>query len=309
MIRLTDAAREYAGLRARLTGRRVRALDGVSLSVPPGEALGIVGPNGAGKSTLIRLLLGYVRPTAGTVEVGGLPPRTYAERHGIGYVPELAAIPPGWTVRGAMLAYAAAGDVEDAHERIERELARFGVADSAGAKVRTLSKGTVQRLALAQAWLGDRRVLLLDEPSTGLDPEWIARLRDAVGEWRRRTPDGVVVMASHDLDEVEATVDRVVVLEGGRIRETVDLRAPARPPAAYRLEVEGEGAADAVRAAFPGARALDAPGAFRVSSADAGETNRRLALLLARGVAVRALVPERVTLQDRVRASDAEEAP
>ena len=302
MIRLEDVTKEY-GAWPRPSRARVRALDGVSLDVAPGAALGIVGPNGAGKSTLIRLLLGYLRPTAGRVSVGGMAPRAYAERHGVAYLPELPALPPRWTVRGALAFWAALGEVADAEARVEAELARMELAEVAGRRVATLSKGGLQRLALAQALLGPRRVMVLDEPTTGLDPEWVARLRGIVADWRAADPGRVVLMASHDLGEVERVADRVVVLEGGRVRETIDLRAPAAAFPAYRLEVEpAPGAADAVRAAFPGAVPEEgAPLAFRVEAPDVAALNRALAALIERGTAVRALVPERPTLEERYR--------
>ena len=295
MIQATEVTREYRG--------GVRALDGVSLDAPPGTALGVVGPNGAGKSTLLRLLLGYLRPTAGTVTVGGLAPRAYVERHGIAHVPESATLPPHWTVRGALEAFAALGEVPDHPARIDAALERLGLESVAKRHVGTLSKGTVQRLALAQAVLGDRRVMVLDEPETGLDPEWIYRLRGIVADWRRADPERVLVMASHDLDEVERMTDRVAVLEGGRLREVIDLRGAAQGLPAYRLEVEpAPGAAEAVKAAFPGAVAASGAAlAYRLRPADLGELSRGAAELLARGAVLRALVPERPSLEDRFR--------
>jgi len=302
MIRIAEVTKEYGGRLARARGRSVRALDGVSLSVEPGAALGIVGPNGAGKSTLIRLLLGYLRPTSGSVEIGGQLPRAYVERHGVAYVPELAAIPPRWTVRFALHAFAALGEVPGSGERVDAVLARLGLEEVQRRPVGALSKGTLQRVAIAQALLAERAVMVLDEPTHGLDPEWIARLREIVAEWRAADPRRVVVMASHDLDELERTTERVAVLESGRVREVLDLRPTAGFPA-YRLEVEpAEGAAAAVREIFPGAVGEEGPPlSFHVEAKDAAELNRRLAELLRRGVTVRAWAPERVTLEERYR--------
>lgn len=303
MIQLVDVAKEYAAGPLRFGARwRVRALEGVSLEVPGGTALGLVGPNGAGKSTLVRILLGYLRATRGQALVGGMTPRRYAERHGIGYVPERVELPPAWTVRHALLAFAALGEVEHAHERVEEEMRRMGLETLAGRRVGTLSKGNLQRLALAQALLGERRLLVLDEPADGLDPEWTWRLGEAVSEWRRADPQRVVVMASHDLDEVERTMDRVAVLVEGRVRETIDLR-PAQARPAWRVEVEpGERVGAAVARAFPGAVAEDgAPFAFRVEAGDGRDLGRRLGTLAGDGVAVRAVTPEGVGLRRRLR--------
>jgi ABC-2 type transport system ATP-binding protein len=226
MIQLTGVVKEYGGP----FRRRVRALDGVTLRVEPGTALGVIGLNGAGKSTLLRLLLGYVRPTQGEATIGGVPPRSYAEREGIGYVPERVAIPARWTVRGALQAYAMLGAPgDDAWQRVDTALERLGLRELAGRRVGELSKGNLQRLALAQAFLAERRVLVLDEPTDGLDPEWIARLREILALWRAADPQRVVVCASHNLPEVERLSDRVVVLHEGTVREELDLRAGPHP--------------------------------------------------------------------------------
>lgn len=310
MIRLREVTKEYSGPHRLLAGHRVRALDGVSLEVPPGAALALVGPNGAGKSTLIRLLLGYARPTSGTVEIDGMEPRRYVERHGVSYVPEHPEIRPLWTVRGALRVFTALGEVPHHEDRIDAVLARLGLEEQADRRVGTLSRGALQRLALAQALLGRRRMMVLDEPTNGLDPEWTVHLRGIVRGWRRADPQRVLVMASHDLDEVERMADVVAVLRGGRVVETIDLRA-ARAVDAYRLEVvDAPSAAAAVHAAFPGAAPVpgdavttDGAGgrtlAFRVP-ADADAVARGLPSLVAAGVAVRALVPLRPTLAMRL---------
>jgi ABC-2 type transport system ATP-binding protein len=301
MIQLQDVAKEYGGWTARARGRVVRALDGVSLHVPPGTAMGIVGPNGAGKSTLIRLLLGYIRPSGGTVKVDGLEPRAYAGSRGVAYVPETVAIPPSWSVGHAMRVFAALADLPEAAARIQAALERLGMDDAAHRRIGALSKGMLQRVAIAQALLGDRGVMVLDEPTSGLDPEWISELRSIVAEWRAADPGRVVLIASHDLDELERTADRVAVLEGGRVREVIDLRAPALAFPAYRLEVaDAPRAGDAVRACFPGAVAEEGPGlAFRVQPDDGDDLNLRMAELMKRGVSVLALAPERETLEQR----------
>jgi ABC-2 type transport system ATP-binding protein len=304
MIELEEVRKEYGGWTARARGRVVQALGGISLHVAPGTALGIVGPNGAGKSTLIRLLLGYLEPSQGTLRVAGLDPRAYVAAHGVAYVPETVAIPPSWTVEHALRFYAALGDIDDAADEIERVLGRVGLAETRDRRIAALSKGMLQRVALAQALLGSRTLMVLDEPTTGLDPEWIAELRAIVAEWREADAARVVLIASHDLDELERTADRVAVLESGRLREVIDLRSPATAFPAYRLEVASTThAGEAVRACFPDAVAEDgSPLAFRVHPADAEALNRALNELLRRGVEVRALAPERETLEARFRA-------
>lgn len=300
MIRLEKVVKEFGGPLARLRGDRVRALDGVTLHVPPGAAVGLIGPNGAGKSTIIRLLLGYLSPTRGGVQVGGMLPRDYAERHGVAYVPDRVALPPAWTVRAALQAFAALGEVERPADRIQRVMRKLGLAELAGRRVAALSKGNLQRLAIAQALLGDRKVLVMDEGTDGLDPEWVARVREMLAEWRRADPERVLVYASHDLDEVERVADQAIVLSEGKVREVVELRGGGAPRPAYRLEVEGADCARRVAEAFPGALPVTgAAHAFRVDAGGARDLTRRLGTLIGAGTLVRSVTPEAGTLRQR----------
>jgi ABC-2 type transport system ATP-binding protein len=302
MIRLEKVVKEFGGPLARLRGERVRALDGVTLHVPPGAAVGLVGPNGAGKSTIIRLLLGYLAPTRGGVQVGGMLPRDYAERRGVAYVPDRISLPPAWTVRGALHAFAALGEVERPAERIQRVMRKLGLTELAGRRVAALSKGNLQRLGIAQALLGDRKVMVMDEGTDGLDPEWVARVREMLAEWRRADPERVLVYASHDLDEVERVADQAVVLSDGRVREVVELRGGGGPRAAYRLEVEGAECARRVADAFPGALPVTgAAHAFRVEAGGARDLTHRLERLIGAGAIVRSVTPEAGSLRDRYR--------
>jgi ABC-type multidrug transport system ATPase subunit len=218
MIELRGVSKAY---RSPWPGRRaqVLALDGVDLHVEPGTALGVVGLNGAGKSTLLRILLGYVRATEGEVRIDGLPPRKYVELNGIAYVPERVSIPRHRSVLDTLRAYAMlAGLGDDAWDRVDRALERLGLVPLADRKVGTLSKGNLQRLAIAQTLIADRRLMVLDEPADGLDPVWIAQLRDILTEWRRADPARILVLTSHNLAEVERLTDRAVLLHNGRIR-------------------------------------------------------------------------------------------
>lgn len=227
MIELEEISKEYRSVFRR---RTVAALENVSLRVGPGECVGIVGLNGAGKSTLLRILLGYVRPTHGRALIDGVDPRTYVERNGIAYVPERVAVPPGWIVRDAMRTWAMLGDLgQDAWERVELSLERLGLQPLADRKVGSLSKGNLQRLAIAQAILAPRQVMVLDEPTDGLDPVWVAELREIIQRWRAESPDRVVVIASHNLPEIDKIADRKLLLHSGRIEgllpDTGDLEA------------------------------------------------------------------------------------
>ncbi|WP_121258032.1 ATP-binding cassette domain-containing protein [Nocardioides ferulae] len=192
----------------------VRAVDRLSFVARPGAVTGFLGPNGAGKTTTLRMLLGLVRPDHGTATIGG---RRYAalERPTavVGADLEAAAFHPGRTARDHLRVYAPRAGVDD--RRCDEVLEQVGLADAAGRRVGGFSLGMRQRLGLATTLLGDPRVLVLDEPANGLDPEGIVWLR---GFLRFLAGQGrTVLISSHVLGEVQATVDDVVIIAGGRL--------------------------------------------------------------------------------------------
>lgn len=237
MIEFRDVSKIY---RSPL-GRPIRAVEGFSLSAAAGEVVGLAGPNGAGKSTIINMLLGYLRPTTGSVTIGGRAPREYVEANGVGYLSELVAIPPSWTTRSTLVRYAVLSGIPEAAvgARVGDAIALLGLDEHARKKVRQLSKGTLQRLGLAQALLRDDDVLILDEPAHGLDPTWTLRFRELLRRLRR--PGRVIVLASHSLDELERTTDRVAIMHRGQLRRVVQVD-PARPSLERHFrEVTSEG--------------------------------------------------------------------
>ena len=199
--------------------KRYGALDavaGVDLSLGQGECVALVGHNGAGKSTLIKLMLGLIRPSAGAVRVLGEDPaasRAVRGRAGIGFLPENVAFPPAMTGVELLGFYSRLKGEPTAG--VAELLARVGLAEAGRRRVGTYSKGMRQRLGLAQALLGAPRVLLLDEPTTGLDPELRRQFYDIV----RTLRDGgaTVLLSSHALTELEERADRVVVMNRGRM--------------------------------------------------------------------------------------------
>jgi ABC-2 type transport system ATP-binding protein len=300
VIECRQLSKTYQSL---LRGRTVCALDDLTLTVGRGEVVGIAGPNGAGKSTFISLLLGFLQPSAGTVRLDGLAPRAYIERSGAGYLTELVAIPPRWTVASALQRFAclAALPAEARGARVEELVAQLGLVEHRQKQVRQLSKGNLQRLGLAQALLADSDLVILDEPTHGLDPLWTQRFRDVVQQLRR--PGRVILIASHNLDELERLADRVAILHQGRLQRVVGAGAPAgtAAPAAYRL-VLAEPHADLGRH-FAGAAAIDGrANEFRVSGG-VQELNRSLAELLAAGGIVRSFYPEQSRLESEFRAA------
>jgi len=209
-------------LRGRLRGRRIDAVRGIALAVARGETVGVVGPNGAGKTTLLRLLAGLLLPDAGTLDVlGEAVARTdHRFRRRVCYVvcDERSF---SWRLSGrqnleffAALHRLAGGE---ARGRVTAALARVGLEGEADRAVREYSSGMRQRLALARGLLGDPELLLLDEPTRGVDPLCAEELRrfireELVGEGKR-----TALVATHNLREVQTLCDRVVVLDAGRV--------------------------------------------------------------------------------------------
>jgi ABC-2 type transport system ATP-binding protein len=193
----------------------VTAVREVSFRAPAGQVTGLLGPNGSGKTTTLRATLGLVRPTAGTVLIGGLPYRNLPRpRRIVGAMLEATGFHPGRRARDHLRVLAAAADVPD--RRVDAVLDQVGLAEAAGRRVRGFSLGMKQRLGLAAALLGDPQVLLLDEPANGLDPAGIAWLR---GLLRGLADEGrTILVASHVLGEVAQTADRVVIVSAGRLR-------------------------------------------------------------------------------------------
>ena len=195
----------------------VHAVDGISFQVHPGELVGLLGPNGAGKSTALRTIAGLVHPDAGTVRIGGYDVRR-ARGSALalaGFLIESPALPPELTALGA-LAWVAwlGGRPVDAGRRHEA-LARVGLEDVAQRRVRELSLGMKQRLAIAAAVLARPPLLVLDEPMNGLDPPGV---RDVGELLRTLAREGTALLvSSHLLDEVERTASRVLVMARGRL--------------------------------------------------------------------------------------------
>jgi ABC-2 type transport system ATP-binding protein len=219
--------------------RRVAAVEGLTLAVPPGQILGFLGPNGAGKTTTIRMLMGYLRPTAGTARILGAPAGHIGVRDRVGYLPGDLRVDPALTGRELFGWYGRLRHrddrrrVDELTERLDLDPTRpFG----------TLSKGNRQKVGIVQAFCHHPDVLLLDEPTTGLDPlvqrEFLALLTEAAGR------GAAILFSSHVLPEVERAADRVAIIRAGRLvtvstvddlldraRRRLELRFAAAPAA------------------------------------------------------------------------------
>ena len=203
---------DFSGLTKRFGA--VSAVDGLTARVEPGLVTGFLGPNGAGKTTSLRMLLGLVRPTSGAATIGG---RRYAEierpLQTVGAALEASSFHPGRSAANHLKAYARAARVPVS--RVDEVLGLVGLADVAGRRVGGYSLGMRQRLGLATALLGDPGVLVLDEPSNGLDPEGIRWMRSLL---RHLAEEGrTVLISSHLLAEVQQTVDALLIISRGKL--------------------------------------------------------------------------------------------
>lgn len=196
--------------------RTVRALDGVSLSVAPGEVFGLLGPNGAGKTTTFKILMGLIRPTSGEARILGASVQEVTMRRRIGYLPEQPYFYDYLTAREFLLYCGALCDLPKAaaSQRTDELLDQVGLSDSADKQLRKFSKGMLQRVGLAQALIHNPEVLFLDEPMSGLDPLGRREVRDLIVGLRAQGK--AIFFSSHILTDVEAMCDRVAILNQGR---------------------------------------------------------------------------------------------
>ena len=272
----------------------------VDLRVPRGVAFGYLGPNGAGKTTLIRTLLGLTRPTAGSMQLLGLPVperRTDALAR-VGAIVEEPLFHGHLTGR-ENLVIAAAARGGSTHLRVGDVLERVGLAARADDRVKTYSLGMRQRLGIARCLLADPELLILDEPMNGLDPAGIQEfrefLRDFVGEGR------TVMLSSHLLDEVEKSCDHIAIVDGGSIvmqGSIEELRN--RGGAGVVIEVEETQRARALLSAHPAViRVLDDGASLRVRIQDSAVVSELNRVLVEAGLSVNRLEPARASLEER----------
>ena len=284
------------------------AVDDVTFSVREGEIVGFLGPNGAGKTTTMRVLTGFLPPTSGSARVAGhdIVRESKAARASLGYLPESAAVYPELRVREyltfrARLEGVSGGQVR---ARVSEAVDRCLLADVADRKIDNLSKGFRQRTALAGALVHQPPVLILDEPTIGLDPVQIIKVRETIRELGRNR---AVLLSTHILPEVEAVCDRVLIIDRGRIvaeGTPSDLRAKLAGAPVVHVVVKGAVAVREDLSALPGVASVeleDAPGETRarilcLQGSDPREEIFRLAV--ERGWVLRELARAAMTLED-----------
>ncbi len=197
---------------------RARAVDGVDFVVNEREVFGLLGPNGSGKSTTIKIILGLLKPTSGRVAVFGKPPTDVATKRRIGYLPEESYLYPFLNARETLDYYGKLFGLEHKvrQNRIDELLDMVGLTHAQHRQVREYSKGMQRRIGIAQALINDPDLLILDEPTTGLDPIGTRQVKDLILDLGRRGKS--IILSSHLLADVEDVVDRMVILYGGKIR-------------------------------------------------------------------------------------------
>ncbi|OAG27371.1 ABC transporter ATP-binding protein [Thermodesulfatator autotrophicus] len=195
------------------------ALKDVSFTLYEGEILGILGPNGAGKTTLINCLLGLVLPTEGRINYFGLPFPKYRSKvlEKVNFASNYVGLPLSLTLEENLLVYAHLYRLKNPKEKISELLKLFGLWEKRKLRTRTLSSGQMMRLCLAKALLNEPRILLLDEPTAGLDPE-IARDTRSLLQSLSHEKNTSIIITSHNLSEIERISDRVLVLQKGQVK-------------------------------------------------------------------------------------------
>jgi ABC-2 type transport system ATP-binding protein len=293
-IETSDLAKIY---RSRWKRREVRAVDGISLKVPRGTIFGLLGPNGAGKTTFVKMLLSAVHPTRGSALIFGRDARHPEARRPIGYLPENHRFPTYFTGAGMLDFYAALSGMES-RERpklIPEMLELVGLEQWGGVRIGKYSKGMLQRLGLAQALIHSPSMLILDEPTDGVDPVGRRQIRDVLTRFEEQ---GVTIFInSHLLVEVELFCREVAILDKGKVAlsgKMHDLTAGK----GYRLTVAEapEGLIDQLRAKATSMASRNGFVDFQFASRQAA--NEAVDLLRAERCEIESLAPTTSTLED-----------
>jgi len=299
---MSEAVIEVSGLRKEYRstiGRRtITALDGIDIAVRPGELFGLLGPNGAGKTTTVKVLLGLTAPTSGSARIAGLPVSNPESRRSVGYLPEGHKIPNYLTARQTLSIFGRMSgmDSDAIRTRSVELLEKLKLAQWIDVRVKKFSKGMTQRLGLAAALIHQPKVLLLDEPTDGVDPVGRREIRDILRDEAR---NGVAVLLnSHLLSEIELTCDRVAMLRAGKVAAEGSVEELTRPTAKYKMVAAPID--DALVAAFreTGAGVERVNGHIELSVENVEHLNALVDKARSSGAMLTELAPLRSTLED-----------
>jgi ABC-2 type transport system ATP-binding protein len=243
MIRVEGLTKDY--------GAR-RAIEGLTFHAEKGEILGFLGPNGAGKTTTMRILSGYMPPTSGKAEVAGFDilDQSLEVRKRVGYLPETVPLYPDMTVYDYLKFMADLRRLPHANERVEEAMVTVSIDNRANGYIGNLSKGLKQRVGLAQALLHQPEVLILDEPTIGLDPAQIIDVRNLI---RNLGKERTILLSTHILSEAQQICDRVLIINRGQIvAEDTPQRLQSRLTGAQKVAIKVAGDADGLEAVVKG---------------------------------------------------------
>jgi ABC-2 type transport system ATP-binding protein len=240
------------------------AVDRISFKAKKGEVVGLLGPNGAGKTTTMRMLTGFMPPTDGKASIAGhdIVDDSLEARRNVGYLPERVPVYPDMTVRGYVMFWAKLRGTKNPGKSVDAALERVQLSDRQNTLIRHISKGMRQRLGLAQALVHNPPVIILDEPTIGIDPQQVIEVRESV---RALGKDHTVLFSTHILSEAEQVCDRVLIMDKGHIiaqGKPSELRRKLHSEAAIYVEVGGANAAKAreLLKSVPGVESIEADG-------------------------------------------------
>ncbi len=287
-----------------------RAVDDVSFRVSRGEIVGFLGPNGAGKSTTMKMLTGYLNPSAGSAVVGGIDVADdpIAAKRMVGYLPESAPLYDEMMVADFLTYVADIREVSgsERRDRLETICRRCGLSDVLGKNIGQLSKGYRQRVGLAQAMVHDPDLLILDEPTSGLDPNQIVEIRELIRELGR---EKTVILSTHILPEVQASCDRIIIIADGKLvaDDTPDMLSGGGAGAVIHVVAKGGGAQE-ILAGVSGVTGISSLGAesggeaFRLRCAPSQDPREAIfRTAVERGLVLLDLHRERASLEDTFR--------
>jgi ABC-2 type transport system ATP-binding protein len=293
---MSGNAIEVAGLRKQY--RAVTALDGIDFTVGYGELFGLLGPNGAGKTTTVKILLDLTRATAGDAHLAGLSTKNPESRRRVGYLPEGHKIPNYLTARQTLAIFGKMSGLDDAtiKQRSGELLEKLNISKWIDMRVKKFSKGMTQRLGLATALIHSPNVLLLDEPTDGVDPVGRREIRDLLIEEAKN--GCAVLLNSHLLSEIELTCDRVAMLRAGKVAVQGKVEDLTRQSEKYKVVATpiDEGLVAAFREAGAGVERIN--GHLELSVQNLQHLNALLDQLRSRGALLSEVSPLRSSLED-----------
>ncbi len=295
VLELDNLSKDY---RSDWTFRATRVLHSLSLEIASGECFGLLGPNGAGKTTTFKLIFGFLRPTEGEIRFEGKAINT-AERAAIGFLPEHPYFYDYLTVSETLKLFADLYGIQRSNRQrsVDEVIEKVGLEHKRRAALRSLSKGTLQRVGIAQAVLNHPRLLVLDEPMSGLDPIGRRQMRELIHDIRS---DGTsVIFSSHILTDAEALCDRVAILKAGRLQEVIKI---ADHSSTDRYEIRISTPTEALRAAIavlPDVSIVDHEESATTFLHVKSGVDQVVDQIRAHGVSILGLTPKSTSLEER----------